>query len=59
MLSQVSAIAVVQGLIVQGLTELAVSPNMYDALEEECYPKTPSEHFGITISIMYDDPTLH
>lgn len=37
------------------LERLEVSANMYEELEKECAPQTPSEYFGIPITILKQD----
>lgn len=41
------------------LTNLDVSQELYAMLCAECFPKTPSEFFGIPIEALADEPTLH
>lgn len=41
------------------LTNLEVSQELYALLCAECFPKTPSEFFGIPIEPLKNEPTLH
>lgn len=42
------------------LTDLKVPPDMYEELCAECAPQTPSEHFGIPITMSEQvDVTVH
>lgn len=53
------AAQIVRELVDQGCDKLEVSPAMYEALSEETSPKTPSEYFGIPITVLSGEPTKH